>query len=269
MIKIKNLNYKFKTNDFSLSNINLEVTDNEFICVIGKNGSGKSTFAKILAGLMKFKDGEIFINELNLKNKKDFLEIRKHVSIVFQNPETQIIFDTVYDDIAFTLKNLSVPKEEFDKRISDSLEKVGMLSFINTSTSELSLGQKQKIAIAGAIATNPKILILDEPTTMLDPVSKNQIYEILKDLKKQGITIIFVTNNIDEILYSDRILIMENGKIINDFLKKDLYIHQNDLKDFYVPSIISIIFDLYEKGFNINLENFNIHNIIQYFENHN
>lgn len=269
MIKINKLNYKFKTNNFSLSNINLEIADNEFVSIIGKNGSGKSTLSKIIAGLIKFKDGEIFINNINLKDKKSFLDLRKKVSIVFQNPETQIIFDTVYDEISFTIKNLAenknLKKEAIDSIILDSLSKVGMQDYIHSPTSELSLGQKQKITIASAISTNPKILILDEPTTMLDPVSKHQIYSILKDLHAKGMTIIFITNNIDEILYSDRILILEKGNLKQDFLKKDLFKHKDDLKDFYVPSILSLLFDLKEKGKNIDLENFDINKLSDYF----
>ena len=270
MIQIKNLNYKFKTNNFSLSNINLEIKDNEFVCVIGKNGSGKSTLSKLISGLINFKDGEIFINGINLKDKKSFLDLRKQVSIVFQNPETQIIFDTVYDELKFSITNIlksqNLKKEEVDSIIKNVLSKVGMQDFINTPTSELSLGQKQKIAIATAISTNPKVLILDEPTTMLDPVSKHQIYSILKDLQANDMTIIFITNNIDEILYSDRILILENGNLKHDFLKKDLFNHKDDLKDFYVPSILSLLFELKENGIDIDLENFDIKNLSSYFK---
>lgn len=263
MIKITDLNYKFKTGDFSISDINLEISENEFVCIIGKNGSGKSTFAKILAGLTKFKNGEISINDLDIKNKKNFLEIRKNISIVFQNPETQIIFDTVYDDMAFPLKNLGFSKNDIEEKINIALKKVDMLKYKHSSISELSLGQKQKIAIATAISTNPKILILDEPTTMLDPVSKNQIYEVLKELKIDGLTIIFITNAIDEILYSDRIFVFENGKIIKDFYKKDLFENQEILKDFEIPSILSIILKLHNTGKSIDLEHFNFDNLLK------
>ena len=185
MIKISNLNYKFKTGIFALSNINLEINKNEFVTVIGRNGSGKSTFSKILSGITKFKTGEIFIDNIDIKNKKNFLEIRKKVSIVFQNPETQIIFDTVYDDIAFSLKNLGYSANEINSRINFALKKVNMLEFKNSSTSELSLGQKQKIAIASAIANSPKVLILDEPTTGLDPKTRILVWDLISYLRKE------------------------------------------------------------------------------------
>ncbi len=263
MIEIKNLNYKYKTGNFNISDINLKIEDNEFVCIIGKNGSGKSTFTKILAGLTKFKNGNIFINNIDLSNKKNFLEIRKNIGIVFQNPENQILFDKVYDDIAFSLKNLGVPYSEFDFRIDEALKKVNMLEYKNSSTQELSLGQKQKIAIASSLAINPNFLILDEPTTMLDPMSKNSIYEVLKSLKSSGITIIFVTNFIDEILLADKIIVFDNGKITNCFKKEDLFLKLQNLKDFEVPGIISIISKLHENGVSIDLKDFSIDTLIK------
>lgn len=267
MIKIDNLNYKFKTSQFEISNINLEISDGEFVCIIGKNGSGKSTFSKILAGLTKFKTGDILIDNLSLKGKKNFLEIRKKVGIVFQNPENQIIFDKVYDDIAFSLKNLHIPYSEFDYRIEEALKKVDMLNFKNSSTNELSLGQKQKIAIASALAINPSVLILDEPTTMLDPMSKVSIYEILTNLKMSGTTIIFVTNFIDEILLADKIILFDNGTIQKSFYKKDLFENLDLLKNFIAPGIVSIIIKLYQNNINIDLENFSLDTITKEIKN--
>ena len=235
MITIKNLNYKYKTGEFALSDINLEIKGNEFVTIIGKNGSGKSTFSKLLSGLVKFKNGEIKIDNLDLSNKKQELDIRKNIAIVFQNPENQIIFDKVYDDIAFGLKNLGFSKDEIETRIDESLKQVNMLEFKDSYTTELSGGQKQRIAIASSLAINPKVLILDEPTSMLDPSSKKQVYEILKTLKESGITIIYITNFIDEILLGDRTIIFENGKIKKDFYKKDLLSNLENLKDFDFP----------------------------------
>lgn len=258
MITVKDLNYKYKTGEFALTNINLEIETGEFISIIGKNGSGKSTFSKLLSGLVNFKKGQIEIDNLNLSNKKQALEIRKNISIVFQNPENQIIFDRVYDDIAFGLKNLGFSKDEIDTRIDNALQQVNMLDFKNAYTTELSLGQKQRIAIASSLAIKPKVLILDEPTTMLDPPSKKQIYNILKTLKQSDITIIYITNFIDEILLSDRTVIFENGQIKKDFYKKDLLENLDYLKDFEFPGVISLINCLHLLGKDIKLEDLSI-----------
>lgn len=255
MITVKNLNYKYKTGDFGLKDINLSINDGEFVCIIGKNGSGKSTFSKILAGLTKFKNGEIEVNGISLKDKKQMLEIRKNIGIVFQNPENQIIFDKIYDDLKFGLQNLGFSSLEANANIDEALKAVNMLDFKEKNSSELSLGQKQRIAIASSLAIKPKILILDEPTTMLDPISKNQIYNILQELKKTGITIIYITNFIDETLLCDRTIIFEDGKIKKDFEKKDLLENIDFLDSLEFPGIVSLLGLLHKSGIDINLEN--------------
>lgn len=262
MIKIENVYFKYKNNNTQvLDGLNFNINDGEIIAIVGKNGSGKSTIGKLIAGITKLKKGHIIIDDIDIS--KNYNLIRDKVGIVFQNPENQILFDKVYDDIAFSLKNLDIPYSEFDSRIDEALKKVNMLEYKNSSSFELSLGQKQKIAIASALAINPKILILDEPTTMLDPSSKNSIYEILKDLKKSGITIIFVTNFIDEILLSDKIAVFESGQIINFFKKEDLFLNLNCLNEFNVPGIVYIISELYKKGINIPLKDFSIDSLIK------
>ena len=264
MIEIEKLNYNYKSNNFELKNINLKINDGEFVCIIGKNGSGKSTFSKLVAGLTNFKSGTILINNIDLKNirkAKTSIEIRKNVGIVFQNPETQILFDKVFDDMAFGLQNLGFSNKQIKEKIEMALKKVNMLDFINSKTDELSLGQKQRIAIASVLAIEPKILILDEPTTMLDPLNKNAIYKSLQKLHKNGTTIIYITNNIDEILLSDRILVLENGELKRDFLKKDLSENFDVLADFEVPGILSLIKKSILENKTISLENLlNIYN---------
>lgn len=247
MIEIKNLSYKHKNGNKVLNNINLNINKGEFVCIIGKNGSGKSTFSKLLSGLLPFKDGEIIVNGINLKDKKKTLEIRKNIGIVFQNPENQILFDKVYDDIAFSLQNLGFSKEQISNIIDDALNSVNMSEYKNSYTDTLSLGQKQRIAIASTLAINPNLLILDEPTTMLDPINKTAIYKTLNNLHEKSITIIYITNNIDEILLADRILFLENGEIKEDFKKETLLNHLDSLKDFEAPGIISLIKKLSNK----------------------
>lgn len=247
MIEIKNLSYKHKNGNKVLNNINLNINKGEFVCIIGKNGSGKSTFSKLLSGLLPFKDGKIIVNGINLKDKKKTLEIRKNIGIVFQNPENQILFDKVYDDIAFSLQNLGFSKEQISNIIDDALNSVNMSEYKNSYTDTLSLGQKQRIAIASTLAINPNLLILDEPTTMLDPINKTAIYKTLNNLHEKSITIIYITNNIDEILLADRILFLENGEIKEDFKKETLLNHLDSLKDFEAPGIISLIKKLSNK----------------------
>lgn len=247
MIEIKNLSYKHKNGNKVLNNINLNINKGEFVCIIGKNGSGKSTFSKLLSGLLPFKEGEIIVNGINLKDKKNTLEIRKTIGIVFQNPENQILFDKVYDDIAFSLQNLGFSKEQISNIIDDALNSVNMSEYKNSYTDTLSLGQKQRIAIASTLAINPNLLILDEPTTMLDPINKTAIYKTLNNLHEKSITIIYITNNIDEILLADRILFLENGEIKEDFKRETLLNHLDSLKDFEAPGIISLIKKLSNK----------------------
>ena len=192
---------------------------------------------------------------ISLKDKKQNLEIRKNVGIVFQNPENQIIFNNVYDDLKFGLQNLGFSGDDIEKNIDEALKSVDMLEYKNSNCQELSLGQKQRIALASSLAIKPKILILDEPTTMLDPISKNQIYNILQNLKKTGITIVYITNFIDEILLSDRTIIFEDGKIKKDFPKKDLLENTDFLSSLEFPGIVSLLGYLHKSGIDISLEN--------------
>ncbi len=222
---------------------------------------GKSTLAKLISGISKPTKGDI-----NTKNKKENLSLRKNITIVFQNPENQIIFERVYDDLAFALKNLNYSQEEIDKNIDEALEKVNMSEFKFSSTQALSLGQKQKIVIASALATKSNILILDEPTSMLDPISKKQIYYILDKLKKDGITIIYITHLLEETLFlSDKIILLENRKIEKNISLSEVLKNICILKEFNLslPTILNLLVSFKENNININLENFTEDEIIK------
>lgn len=216
---------------------------------------GKSTVAKLIAGLLKPKTGKINVDNINTSNKKEFYNLRKKIGMVFQNPENQIIFNNVYDDIAFAIKNLQLDNEEI--RIKDALEKLKMDKYLKSQTYELSLGQKQRVTIAGVLAVNPKYIIFDEPTTMLDSEGKEDVYEIVKSLKNQGYTIIYVTNVMDEILIADKVVVLEKGEIIKEFYKKDIldnieFLEEHEIK---IPSIVKMLHEFKENGINIELEN--------------
>lgn len=216
---------------------------------------GKSTLAKLISGLEKVNKGKVTIDGINTLDKKSFLEIRKKVGVVFQNPENQILFNNVFDDIAFTMKNLGI--KNYEDKIKSSLEKLNMQEFLKSEAYNLSLGQKQRVTIAGVIATNPKYLVLDEPTTMIDPQGKEDVYEMIKELKNQNYTIIYITNFIDEILMSDRIVVIEDGKIINEFYKKDILNQIEFLKEhgIKIPDLVQLIYELKNKGIDVQIEN--------------
>lgn len=256
MIKICDLSFKYKNGNEVLKNINLEIKEGETVAIVGENGSGKSTLAKLVSGIFKIKQGKIFIDEFDL-TKKESKQIINNIGIVFQNPENQIIFNNIYDELSFSLKKLS--KQEIEERIDESLKKVNMLEYINKDLYELSLGQKQRIAIAEVLARKPKYIVFDEPTTMIDSTGKEQIYSIIKTLKKEGYTIIYTTNVAEEILLADRILIIKNGQIINEIKKENLMqsveiLVKNNIK---LPMIIEIALKL-----GINLNQFTIEELV-------
>ena len=259
MIKVENVSFKYKNSDnLILDNLNFEVNDGEIVAIVGENGSGKSTIGKLISGILKLKHGNILIDNYNIKDKS----IKDKMGIVFQNPETQIIFNNIYDELSMSLKNLG--KEEIEKRIESSLEQVGMLKYKNKNLYSLSLGQKQRIMIAEVLAKQPKYIILDEPTTMIDTKGKETIYKIIKDLKNKGYTIICITNLADEILIADRTLILKNGKISEEIKKDELIdksylLRENGIKE---PVLLEILNKLKENGIILNIQDYTIENFV-------
>ena len=263
MIKVENVSYKYKnTNHKVLENINFSVKDGEIIAIVGQNGSGKSTIGRLIAGISKLKEGRIIIDNLDIAKNKNYKLIRDKVGIVFQNPENQIIFNNIYDELSFSLKNLE--KTEIENRVNTALEQVGMLSFKEEDLYTLSLGQKQRIVIAEVLAKNPKYIILDEPTTMIDSQGKEKIYEIIKKLKQQGYTIICITNLADEILLADRTLILDNGNIAYEIERKDLIDKAYILDKFGIkqPTLLKILTELKENKIALELKEFTISELV-------
>lgn len=262
MIKIRNLSFKYKNSSEILKNINFEIQEGQSIAIVGENGSGKSTLAKLISGILKTKQGEIIIDSFDLSKKDEFRNGIDNVGIVFQNPENQIIFNNIYDELAFSLKGLS--KKEINERVENSLKKINMFDYIDKDLYELSLGQKQRIAIAEVLARSPKYIVFDEPTTMIDSTGKEQIYNIIKKLKQEGYTIIYTTNLAEEILLADRILILKNGQIVNEIRKENLMksvdiLKENNIK---LPMIIEIA-----KNLEIELNEFTIDELIENIKN--
>ena len=264
MIKVENVTFGYKGTDTKvLDNLNLEIQEGEIIAIVGKNGSGKSTLGKLIAGILPLKQGTITIDELDIKNKKNEQEIRSKVGIVFQNPENQIVFNNIKDEISFALKGLN--KEEIDSRVQSALEKVDMLQVKEQDLYNLSLGQKQRVMIAEILAKNPKYIILDEPTTMIDSLGKEKIYQIIRNLKKQGYTLICITNLADEILLADRTFILENGKLVTEIQKEELVKRAKQIEEHGIklPTLLEILCKLDEKGKKIDLQEYTVEELVK------
>ncbi len=262
MIKVENVSFKYKNSENKvLDELNFSVNDGEIIAIVGKNASGKSTIGKLISGIIKLKTGTILIDNMDISKKRDL--IRNKVGIVFQNPENQIIFNNIYDELSFSLKDLD--KNEIDSRIDSALTQVGMLDKKNQDLFTLSLGEKQRIMIAEVLAKDSKYIILDEPTTMIDSQGKEKIYEIIKNLKDKGYTIICITNVADEILLADRILILNNGKIECEIDKKDLINKYYLLNEFEIkePTILKILAELKKNGINMDLKEFSVKELVK------
>ncbi len=247
MIKVENVSFHYKTSDMVLEDLNFQVHEGEIVTIVGENGSGKSTIGKLIAGILKLKKGNIIIDDLEVSKKSNNKEIRNKVGIVFQNPENQIIFNDIYDELSFALKGLE--KQEIEKRIKRALEEVEMKDLKNKDLYNLSLGQKQRMMIAEVLTRNPKYIILDEPTTMIDSLGKEKIHTIIKNLKIQGYSIICITNLADEILLADRTLILDKGKIVAEIKKEDLVEKAEILKKYgiKIPTLLEIAVGLKEK----------------------
>jgi len=263
MIELKNVSYGYNKKNKIIKEINETINPGEFISIIGKNGSGKSTLAKIIAGILKPTLGEVLIEGKNTKKKEDFLDIRKQVGIVFQNPENQIIFNSVEDEIKFPLENLKIEKTE--EKIKEVLKKVGLEGKEKEEAYNLSLGQKQRLTIATTLGMKTQYIVLDEPTAMLDPKGKEEIYKIVKELKQEGYGIIYITNIIDEILLSDKIWIVEEGRIKNSFEKVDILDHIEEIKqsDIKIPEIIELVQELKKENIKIDLEQWTMQELIE------
>lgn len=263
MIKFEDVSFKYNNSkNYILENLNLQINEGEFISIIGKNGTGKSTFLNLISGIVKPSKGNILIDNINTKSKKQFIELRKKIGVVFQNPDNQILFPIVYEDMEFALKNLEIDNRSL--RIKDALEQVNMEGFENFDTYELSLGQKQRINIASILAVKPKYIFLDEPTTMIDSIEKENIYNCLLKLKKEGYTIVFVTNNINEILLSDKIYILNNKQIQYIIPKDKILENIKTLEEcnIKIPDILEIILSLKENNINVNLKDWTISEMI-------
>lgn len=227
---------------------------------------GKSTLLKTLAGLLLPAQGSVIIDEIDTKEKKKKKELRKKVGMVFQNPENQFVFSEVEDDMQFTLENFGFSKEQTKQRIKEALTTVAMEKYKEKKIEELSMGQKQRIAIAEMLALEPEYLLFDEPTAMLDPESKKTVIQTIKKLNQEkGITILYATNIIQEILKADRIIALEKGEICfectpNEIIKKEEEFQKIGLQ---IPEILELIVALQKKGIDFNVKEYDVPTVVE------
>lgn len=221
MLRCENVSFVYENEEGEgktvLDNINLNIEKGSFVAVLGRNGSGKSTLAKHFNGVLLPSKGRVYANGVPTDDEKKLFEIRRSVGMVFQNPDNQIVATTVEEDVAFGLENLGVPYEEMHQRVEKALKSVGMYEYRLSQPHLLSGGQKQRVAIAGVIAMAPECIIFDEPTAMLDPKGRKEVMETIKKLNgEMGITVVLITHFMEEAAKSDRVIVMDEGKIVMD-----------------------------------------------------
>ena len=239
-IKIENLSYTYEEEDANaspvLKELSLEIEKGEFVAVLGHNGSGKSTLAKLINMILLPTSGKIFVKgkDITLENMSDgeLLELRKTVGMVFQNPDNQIVATVVEDDVAFGPENLGVPSGKIRERVDKVLSDVGMLEYAKHEPHRLSGGQKQRIAIAGVLAMLPECIIFDESTAMLDPLGRRDVMSAIEKLnREQGITVIMITHYMEEAAIADRIVVLDDGRLILDGTPSYVFEHEDRLRE--------------------------------------
>ena len=240
-----------KMGENALKEVSLEVKQGQFLCILGRNGSGKSTFAKHLNALLLPSEGTLWVDGIDTKEEDQVWTIRKNVGMVFQNPDNQIIGSVVDEDVAFGLENLGIPSEQIQKDVASALEGVGMTDYAKSSPNKLSGGQKQRVAVAGVLAMAPKCIVLDESTAMLDPRGRREVMETVKRLNKEmGITIISITHFMEETLDADYIYVMHRGKVALQGTPKEIFSRGTELYSLglWFPQIYHLAYVLREKG---------------------
>ncbi|GAB6989750.1 ATP-binding cassette domain-containing protein [Paenibacillus pini] len=213
MLTFDQVDFYYKKGQPVIQQLRFTIQPGEFVAIVGANGCGKSTIAKLMDGLLLPKAGNVTYKHLNTSKQTDIDSIHEHIGVVFQNPEDQFITTTVMDEIVFGLENIRLPKEEIHSRLHHALQAVQMEEYIDSMPHELSGGQKQRVAIAAILAMRPQLIIFDEATSMLDPQGREQVLAIMHELHRQGMTIVHITHHMDEVLSADRMLLIDQGRL--------------------------------------------------------
>lgn len=262
MVKAKDLTYEYvrvletdhgtvEEKVAALKNVNIEINKGDFVAVLGHNGSGKSTFAKHINALVQPTGGTLWVDDMDTKNDELVWEIRQTAGMVFQNPDNQIIGNIVEEDVGFGPENMGIPTDEIWKRVDESLEAVGMTAYRMKSPNKLSGGQKQRVAIAGVMAMRPQCIVLDEPTAMLDPNGRREVVKTVHELNRQeGITVVLITHYMEEVIHADRVIVMDDGRVVMDGTPREIFSRVEELKSYRldVPQVTELAYELQKNG---------------------
>ncbi|MCI4137567.1 energy-coupling factor transporter ATPase [Bacillus vallismortis] len=265
MLTFNQVSFGYPGQEELIQKVSFQVEKGEFLSILGSNGSGKSTIAKLITGLLIPTKGEVTIGKYVTEKKQDLHSIRKKVGIIFQNAEDQFITSTVFDEVIFGLENIQYPPEEMKSCAEAALHKVGMLDFSEHEPHRLSGGQKQRTAIASILAMKPEIMIFDESTSMLDPQGRKQIMQVMKELHEEGLTIIHITHHMEEVLSAERVLILNEGNIVMEGTPKMVFNHSDKLQEYHleVPFVIKAREGLIKRGFQIKDDVINIDELVE------
>ncbi len=256
MIDVEKLSFSYDDEEtqekkYVIKELDLRIDKGSFVAVLGHNGSGKSTFAKHLNGILLPSGGKVYIDGMDTQNDAHTFDIRRTAGMVFQNPDNQIVAAVVEDEVAFAPENLGIPSEEIRRRVDECLEIVNMSEFAKSTPSRLSGGQKQRIAIASVLAMEPQIIVLDEPTAMLDPKGRREVMKTIKKLNRErGMTVVLITHYMEEAALADRVIVMEKGKAIIDDVPKKVFSEVEKIKKIGldVPQVTELLYRLRAMG---------------------
>lgn len=263
IIKVKDLIFEYIRRDeegnvegitTAVDNVNLDISQGDFVAILGHNGSGKSTLAKHLNAILYPTEGTVWVDGKDTQKDEYIWEIRQTAGMVFQNPDNQIIGQIVEEDVGFGPENMGVPTKEIWERVDESLKAVGMYEFRKYSPNKLSGGQKQRVSIAGVIAMHPKCIILDEPTAMLDPKGRKEVIRAVRALNDvERITVILITHYMEEVIYADKVFVMDQGKITLQGTPREVFSEVERLKELRldVPQVTLLAHELRQEGFPI------------------
>ena len=255
LIEFRNVDFSYIVQDENdndikipvLKNFNLNIEQGSFTVILGHNGSGKSTVAKLTNGILFADKGQVIVDGITLKDDDTVFDVRRSVGMVFQNPDNQIVSSVVEEDVAFGAENLGIPPDECRKRVDESLKTVGMYDYRLKSPSKLSGGQKQRVAVAGILAMKPKCIVLDEPTAMLDPSGRKEVIDtVMKLNREEGITIVLITHYMDEAVKADRTIVIDNGNVVADGTPSEVFADVDKMKSLHldVPQSTELVYRL-------------------------